>query len=39
MVKAKWDKLIKQLEDANKDPEFVRAADEFIMLTTGQKKV
>lgn len=32
-----WNKLMKGLEKANKDPEFVKAAKRFVNLTSHQK--
>ena len=32
-----WDKLIKDIEEANKDPEFRKGIDEFIAFHTGKK--
>lgn len=33
---AKWEKLIKDIEKARKDPEIMKALDEFIRFHTGK---
>lgn len=34
--KMKWDKLIKEIKEAKKDPEFLKALDEFMKYHTGK---
>lgn len=34
--KLKWEKLIKEIEEAKKDPNFLKALDEFIRYHTGK---
>lgn len=35
--KTNWDKLIKEIEDASKDPEFVKAAKHFVKITSNSE--
>ena len=35
-TKMPWKKLMKEIREANKDPEFVKGVKEFIALTTGE---
>ena len=34
--KISWKKLMKEIREANKDPEFKKGIKEFIALTTGK---
>ena len=34
--KMAWHKLIKEIEEAKKDPEFLKALDEFMKYHTGK---
>lgn len=34
--KLKWDKLVKEIEEAKRDPNFLKALNEFIKYHTGK---
>ena len=34
--KLSWNELMKEIEEAKKDPEFLRALEQFIKLHTGK---
>ncbi|HLD42961.1 MAG TPA: hypothetical protein VJB08_03160 [Candidatus Nanoarchaeia archaeon] len=35
--KPDWDTLIREIEEANKDPKFVKAVKEFINITSNRR--